>query len=138
MAAGVLIFVHQKRDGGRFSNGGEAAANTTSFNMQYSDRLVGVPVTGVESNSSTIEVTYGDAGYSRKTLGVKDNSDSRNDLTEQTAQSIGGYDVTLKGKNGSYYLATWTYNSFAYTISISDAYNGADLSEMTEYILSTR
>ena len=134
IGAAVLIIVKQHGN----KSGGEQAAEAANFEFEYSDRLCGVPVTEYTSNSSTIEVTYGDAGFARKTLGVTDNSDSRSDLTEVTNDTINGYEVTFKGKDGSIYLATWTYNSFAYTISISDTLEGADINEMTEYIESTR
>ena len=136
IAAVVLIVYGQKTsDSGREMTQSVDSAN---FNMQYSDRLAGVTVTNVKSNSSTIEVTYGDAGYCRKTLGVADNSDNRSDLDEEVQQDITGYRVTLKGKGGSYYLATWSYNSFAYTISIDGQSGGVSLDEMTEYIKATR
>ena len=139
ISAAVLIIVKQRNNAGKSADGSPgAAAEEANFDFEYSDRLCGVPVTDETSNSSTIEISYGDAGFSRKTLGVTDNSDRRNDLTESEEQEIGGYNVTLRGKDGKYYLATWTYNSFAYTISINSSEAGADINEMTDYILSTR
>ena len=41
----------------------EQAMEAADFNMDYTDRLAGVPATGYSSNSSTIEITYGDAGW---------------------------------------------------------------------------
>ena len=136
-AALLIIFRLKSNDNVKDGESGRSV-ETANFDIQYSDRLMGVPVTDTESNSSTIEIKYADAGFTRKTLGVTDNSDTRNDLTEESTQTVGVYDVKLKGKDVKYYLATWTYNSFAYTISISDAYEGADLDTMTEYIMSTR
>ena len=138
ISAAALIIFRQKTNSNTESGDTDSGIESANFDIQYSDRLVGVPVTSTESNSSTIEVKYGDAGYTRKTLGVSDNSDRRNDLTEESSQTVGVYEVTLKGKDGKLYLATWTYNSFAYTISISDSYDGVDLNEMTEYIMATR
>ena len=116
----------------------EQAIEAADFDLDYTDRLAGVPATGYSSNSSTIEITYGDAGFIRKTLGVADNSDSRSDLTEKDEQTINGYNVKLSGKDGKFYLATWEYNSFAYTVSINDSQEGVSLEEMTDYINSIR
>ena len=138
ISAAALIIFRQKTNSNTESGDTDSGIESANFDIQYSDRLVGVPVTSTESNSSTIEVKYGDAGYTRKTLGVNDNSDRRNDLAEESSQTVGVYEVTLRGKDGKLYLATWTYNSFAYTISISDSYDGVDLNEMTEYIMATR
>ena len=138
ISAAALIIFRQKTNSNTESGDTDSGIESANFDIQYSDRLVGVPVTSTESNSSTIEVKYGDAGYTRKTLGVSDNSDRRNDLTEESSQTVGVYEVTLRGKDGKLCLATWTYNSFAYAISISDSYDGVDLNEMTEYIMATR
>ena len=131
IGAGVLIAVKNK------SSKGEATQEA-AFDIEYSDRLDGVPATDTSSNSSSIEVTYGDAGFTRKTLGVADNSDKRSDLKEKSEQAVGEYNVTFLGKNGKIYVAKWTYNSFAYTISINDSRDGVDIDEMIDYIKSTR
>ena len=131
IGAGVLIAVKSKSSKGEVTQ--EAA-----FDIEYSDRLDGVPATDTSSNSSSIEVTYGDAGFTRKTLGVADNSDKRPDLKEESEQAVGEYNVTFLGKNGKIYVAKWTYNSFAYTISINDSRDGVDVDEMIDYIKSTR
>ncbi|MBR4450358.1 MAG: hypothetical protein IKS39_00805 [Clostridia bacterium] len=138
--AAVIVIKNKtvKNDRVREYSNIEQAVEAADFDMDYTDRLAGVPATGYSSNSSTIEITYGDAGFIRKTLGVTDNSDRRADLDEKTEQSINGYKVTLRGRDGKYYLATWEYNSFAYTISISDSQEGATLEEMTDYINSIR
>ena len=122
------------------NNGGEAydnmedAANNAAFSMDYPDRLGGIPATGFESNSSMIEVSYGD-GYIRKTLGVADNSSDKTDYSEVAEQSVNGMTVTFKGSDGLVYLAVWNYNNFAYTISVP---LGVEPDEMVEYIESTR
>ena len=134
IGAAVLI-IYKQRTGGKEDS---QSAESANFDMEYSDRLKGVPVTETESNSSTIQINYGDAGFCRKTLGVVDNSDPREDLQEESNQTVGVYNVTFRGKDGKIFLATWTYNSFAYTISINDSYEGADIDEMTDYIESTR
>ena len=79
-----------------------------------------------------------DAGFTRKTLGVADNSDKRSDLDENDEMTVGVYNVTLLGKNGGIYVAKWTYNSFAYTISFNGDKDGVSREEMQIYIESTR
>ncbi len=138
IGAAVLIIFRQKSPDASPKSGQGQASEEANFDMEYSDRLNGVPVTDVSSNSSSIEVTYGDAGFTRKTLGVVDNSDKRNDLDENGEMTVGAYNVTLLGKNGSIYVAKWSYNSFAYTISLDGNKDGVSREEMQEYILSTR
>ena len=138
IGAAVLIVFKQKNPDGFSKDGSGQISEEANFDMEYSDRLVGFPVTDYKSNSSTIEVSYGEAGFTRKTLGVVDNSDRRSDLTEETKLAVNGYDVTLRGKGGNWYLAVWTYNSFAYTISINSDREGVSTDEMTDYIKSTR
>ena len=117
-----------------YENMDEAAKNV-SFHMEYPDRLCGFPVTGFRSNSSMIEVQYGNNGLIRKTLGVADNSGNKTEYTESVEQSVNGITVTLKGNDGLYYLAVWNDNNFAYTVS---AATGVTVDEMTEYIEATR
>lgn len=113
----------------------EEATKEAVFNMDYPDRLGGYPATNYKANSSTIEVQYADAGFIRKTLGVADNSGSSSGFDEVSEQSVDGMKVTLKGKDGLIFLAVWKDNNYAYTISVNE---GIDVSEMTDYIESTR
>ena len=115
----------------------EEANSAASFNLEHSDRLCGNVATGFEANSSTIEVQFGEAGYIRKTLGVTDNSGKNADFDETSEAEIKGKKVTFKGKNGKVYLAVWTYNNFAYTVSLNENGNGVSIEEMTEYIEAT-
>ena len=138
--AGVLIYRHSsvKTDQVQEYSDAAQAVEAASFDLDYTDRLAGVPSTGYRSNSSMIEVAYGNAGYIRKMLGKADIGEERADLTEVTEQTINGYQVTLKGKGGKFFTAEWSYNSFAYVISITDAQGGVTLEEMTDYIQSIR
>ena len=125
----------QNNGGAQLYDSMDDAANNSSFNMEYPDRLCGVPASGFEANSSMIEVRYGSAGFIRKTLGVTDNSSDKTEYDESGEQSVNGMTVTFKGTDGLVYLAVWNYNNFAYTIS---AVRGVAIDEMTEYIESTR
>ena len=112
----------------------DEANKAADFKLTHSDRLGGYPATGFEANSSTIEVTFGNGGYIRKTLGVTDNSDKEKDYPDSAEQEINGMKVTYRGENGKVYLATWNTNNFAYTISVNE---GVPAEEMTEYVLAT-
>lgn len=116
----------------------EDAMAAASFNMEYPDRLCGYPVTGFEANSSTIEINYGTSGFIRKTLGVTDNSGNKDEFPETDSEEFNEMKITFKGKDSLIYQASWTYNNFAYTISLFDDAGGIDKDEMTEYIQSTR
>ena len=140
IAAVFVVFTinnkFEQNEGGAqtYENMDEAAKNV-SFHMEYPDRLCGFPVTGFMSNSSMIEVQYGNNGLIRKTLGVADNSGNKTEYKESVEQSVNGITVTLKGNDGLYYLAVWNDNNFAYTVS---AATGVTVDEMTEYIEATR
>ena len=134
----VIIINHnskQGNDGAQSYDNVEDAAKNASFFLEYPDRLCGIPATGFESNSSMFEVRYGNENYIRKTLGVADNSGNKTEYAENNKQSVNGITVTFKGSDGLVYLAVWTDNNFAFTISVT---NGVVADEMTEYIEATR
>ena len=116
----------------------EEANKAAVFNLEHSDRLCGYPATGYEANSSTIEVKFGTVGIIRKTLGVTDNSGNSSEYSETSEKEVNGKTVTLKGKDGKIYIATWNYNNFAYTISLDESTGGVPAEEMIEYIEATR
>ncbi len=141
LAGGIssVIFLKSKlTDNTQQSDTMDTLTEAAAFDMIYSDRLAGVPVTDYYSDSSTIEVSYGDAGFIRKTLGSADDIDNRTNLTESEERIINGNKVTLMGTGGKYYLATWKNNSFSYVISINDTYEGVSFEDMSDYISSTR
>lgn len=139
IAAVVAIIVfNDKLAGGKVQTytSMEEVLGEAAFNIDYPDRLCGVPVTGFKANSSMIEAQYGgDTNYIRKTLGVSDNSDNNNQYNESRRQNINSKKVTLKGNDGLIFMAVWNDNNFAYTISSAE---GVDIDEMTEYIEATR
>ena len=133
----AIIIFNSKINSGRVQvfDSMEEAKKEATFDMEYPDRLGGIPYTSFESNSSMIEVHYGNENYIRKTLGVKDNSDANKEYKETDKKSINGITVTFKGNGGLFYTAVWNDNNFAYTVSLS---NGITVEEMTDYIESTR
>lgn len=142
-AIAIIIAVRQKTVSGNDTKvnsyeTAEEAIAAASFAMDYPDRLCAYPATDFEANSSTIEITYGTSGFVRKTLGVTDNSGSKEAYPETSQQTLNGMEITFSGKDSVIYLATWTYNNFAYTISLEESTGGVDAEEMTTYIESTR
>lgn len=119
----------------------EEAYEKADFSLKFSDRICGYPATQFKSNSSTIEVLYGDDTFTRKTYAVADNSTAATpdeNYSETDTFEINGMNVTFKGNGGRVYLATWNFNNYAYTISISSDLAGASPEEMTAYVNSTQ
>ena len=113
----------------------EEANEAAPFNLEHSDRIGGYPATDYEANSSTIEVKYGSAGFTRKTLGVTDNSGNNTEYSEVSEQEIDSRTITFYGEGDLVYLAVWNDNNFAYTISCTE---GVSAEDMTEYVKATR
>ena len=132
----IIIFSNKVKSGRvQTYNSMEDAKKDATFDMEYPDRLGGIPYTSFKSNSSTVEVHYGNENYIRKTLGVKDNSDINKEYKETSSQDINGMTVTFKGNDGLIYIAVWNDNNFGYTVNIS---SGVTAEQMTEYIEATR
>ena len=119
-------------------NNGETEPEKASFPIEYTDRLAGYPATGTHSDSSTIEITFGDMGYIRKTYAVIDNSGEDHGFDETSERVIDGIAVTFFGENGKVRLAVWNNNNFAYTIRINSGFDGVSPEEMTEYVKATK
>lgn len=70
-----------------------------------------------------IEVIYeavddsDDAIYIRKGSGTDDISGDYNSYSESKKVSVGSYNVTMKGDNGTVSLVTWTDGEFSYAVS---------------------
>lgn len=138
LAAGIFAIITIKNNSSNRTESFdtmEDALKTASFNMDYPDRLGGYPATVFASDSSTVEVQYGNGGFIRKTLGVNDNSGGSTKYGEVNEENINGLTVTLKGDDGLIYLAAWNDNNFAYTVKVN---KGISVDEMTEYIEATR
>ncbi len=113
----------------------EEAAESAAFDMEYPDRLCGIPVTGFETSSDRIEVRYGEINYIRKSLGRTKNRDKKTAYDEISEQNVNGMIVTFKGGDGLVSLAAWNDNHFEYVI---DTEQGVPEEEMIEYIEATR
>ena len=116
----------------------DEANKAADFNLEHSDRISGTQATGYKANSSSIEVSFGNSGLIRKTLGVIDNSGGDNGFKDISTREINGMKVTFKGRDKKVYIASWNYNNFAYTISLNKDGQGADPDEMIEYIEATK
>jgi len=119
-------------------NNGETEQEKAFFPIEYTDRLAGYPVTGIHSDSSTIEIRFGDVGFIRKTYAVIDNSGEERQFDEKSEHTIDGISVTFSGEKGMIYLAVWNNNNFAYTICINSGFDGVSAEEMTEYVKGTK
>lgn len=116
----------------------EELLDAAPFDILCSDRLARIPATGFAADGSTVEITYGDAGYTRKTYAVTDNSGADKAYPDSKEVDVNGMKVTLRGSGESFFEAVWQYNNYAYTVSLSEATGGADEEEMINYVMSTR
>ena len=73
-------------------------------------------------NREVISVTYmreegGEIGYElRKEKGETDPSGDFNEYAETTEKRVDGINVTLRGENGRWFLATWTRDGYSYSV----------------------
>ena len=86
-------------------------------------------------NREVISVAYmreegGEIGYElRKEKGETDPSGDFNEYAETTEKRVDGINVTLRGENGRWSLATWTRDGYSYSVE-------AQANPMTEEELS--
>ena len=86
-------------------------------------------------NREVISVAYmredsGEIGYElRKEKGETDPSGDFNEYAETTEKRVDGINVTLRGENGRWFLATWTRDGYSYSAE-------AQANPMTEEELS--
>ena len=113
----------------------EEAEKNAAFNMEYPDRLGGIPATGFKSNGGMIEVQYGETNYVRKKFGMAEGTINKAGYDEISEQEVNGVTVTLNGKGGLIYTAAWNDNNFEYVICTE---TGVAADEMIEYIEATR
>ena len=136
--AGIIIFNNrskQNNDDIQNWSSMEEAAESAAFDMEYPDRLCGIPVTGFETGSDMLEVRYGERNYIRKALGITKNRDKKTAYDEISEQNVNGMTVTFKGCDGLVSLAAWNDNHFEYVIYTEQ---GVPEDEMIEYIEATR
>lgn len=86
-------------------------------------------------NREVISVAYmreedGEIGYElRKEKGETDPSGDFTEYAETTEKRVDGINVTLRGENGRWFLATWTRDGYSYSVE-------AQANPMTEEELS--
>ena len=115
-----------------------SAGNTAAFRLETTDRLAGYPATGNHSDSSTVEVQFGEHGLVRKTYAVRDNSGGDAGFSEKTVRTVNDMEVMFMGNDGLVCLAVWNNNNFAYTIRIDADAGGISAEEMSEYVRITK
>lgn len=135
--AAVIVFNNQTKQTGAAQTGNsmDQVADAAPFNMEYPDRLCGIPATEFKADGDMIEVRYGDTNFIRKALAATDGDDNKTEYDEIREQNVNGIAVTFKGSDGLVYLAVWNDNNFAYTVH---AGQGVAADEMIEYIEATR
>ena len=113
----------------------EETGETAGFDMEYPDRLGGIPVTGIEKHEEVIIAHYGDGKYISKDYAADVVIEYEKSYGTTSEQSVNGMNVHFKDKDGIISLAVWRYNDFIYIIYIDE---GVEEAEMIEYIESTR
>ena len=118
----------------------EEAIEWAGFSMKCSDRLSGILVTDYSADKTAITVTYGIAGYVRKTLLTEDADEGETAATNTDAADslydIDGRNVFFAGEESGVTTAQWTDNGFVYVISLTGSGVTADV--MTDYVRATR
>ena len=134
VATVAVIIINNQNGGTPTGNRPEETTKSAAFDMEYPDRLCGVPVTGMEENSGMIEVRYG-ASFCRKSLSDTNTDDDKTAYDESSEQNVNGITVTFKGGDGLIYLAVWHDNNFEYTVFAEE---GVAADDMIDYIEATR
>ena len=136
-AAVTAALNNQTKQTGAAQTGSSAdrAEDAAPFNMEYPDRLCGIPVTGSKADGGMREVRYGDTCFIRKSLTAADGDDNKTEYGEISVQNVNGITVTFKGSDGLVNLAVWNDNHFEYTVYTGQ---GVSADEMIEYIEATR
>lgn len=73
----------------------------------------------------------GDRLIYRKTEGTEDISGDYNEYGQVLERIVNGVEITIKGNNDKYYLATWHTNNYSYSISID---NGISLESLSDIV----
>ena len=125
----------------------EEAVAWAGFSLKCSDRLNGILATDYSADQTAITVTYGKAGYIRKTLLLDDTEEGENappteettsdyEIDDAPVHDINGLTVRFTGTEDAVSKAEWIDNGFDYVICLTDQTVTADV--MTDYILATR
>lgn len=108
----------------------EEAEKNAGFSFNIPETIEGYKIRWIQNlDKDMIEVIYetvndaddsddlDDSIHIRKGPGTDDISGDYNTYSESNQVTIGSYDVTMKGDNGTVSLATWTDGKFSYTVS---------------------
>lgn len=68
------------------------------------------------------------------TKGDEDVSGNYNVFNDVKNVDAGSYNVTIKGNNGLYNLATWQFNRFSYSLEIDHAITESDMLKMVQSV----
>lgn len=98
------------------------AENRAGFSFEIPEAIEGYSLAWVQNmNTTIIEVVYESTDgriYFRKGPGSDDISGDYNTYAESKQVTVGSYDVTMKGNDGTVSLAMWTDGGFSYVVSV--------------------
>jgi len=108
------------------------AEENAGFSFEIPEAIEGYKIAWIQNlGQEMIEVIYekaddaeeseeDDTIHLRKGVGTEDISGDYNDYAESNQVTIGSYNVTMQGNNGSVSLATWTDGGFSYAVSVPE------------------
>lgn len=86
-----------------------------------------------------LEIQYNDPNDTRgmlirKIKGTEDVSGDYNEYSDVSEIQTAAGTVTIKGNDGRFYLAVWTFGEFSYSVSVSSGISEDELKEIVEKI----
>ena len=115
------------------------AEKITGFGLEAPETIQGSELSEITVISGdTIEVDYIQNGEIiasvRKAKGDEDISGDYNTYSQTETVAITAGDVTIKGNDGTYYLATWTSDGYSYSFSSEGGISKADIIRVIDII----
>lgn len=114
----------------------EEAKEKTGFDLVVPDVIDGKTISLIQAkDNEMIEVRYGDDIIIRKSKGSDDNSGDFNRYDTTKQETVGSYELTVKGNGDAYNNIIWTSNDYSYSITSS---NGLSLDMISEVVNSIK
>lgn len=127
----------------------EEAAAAAGFDMTAPETIDGytervIQVFNANTEDAMFEVIYRDGGeeskniiHIRKAPGAEDISGDYNQYAENSTETVGEAEVTMKGADGKVHLATWAKDGYTYSINVY-AEAGISSDSMAELVAGVR
>ncbi|QNM05150.1 hypothetical protein [Qiania dongpingensis] len=120
----------------------EEACRQVGFDITIPDKAAGYSEKKIQTASKEdmkmIQVFYMFSGEEkiliRKAVSSTDISGDFTDYEEEDVVSAGGRDVTLKGNDGTKFLAVWTDKDYSYSVHVSDGMESDSMMGLIELI----